>query len=332
MPNKKIALVTGGAGFIGSHLVEILVNKNFEVRVVDDLSGGRMSNLDSVKNNNNLKFEKKNILSFGENEKIFKDVNYVFHLAGRGDIVPSIEKPLEYFKINNLGTIKVLENCRDRKTLKKVVYAASSSCYGVAKTPTCENSQIDNKYPYALSKYFGEQSVLHWGKVYKIPVNSIRIFNAYGPRVKTTGAYGAVFGVFLKQRLEGKKLTIIGDGKQKRDFLYVTDVAKAFVKVALSKYKGEVYNLGAGNPVSVNYLAKLIGGGIDYIPKRPGEPDITWANIKKIKTHTGWKPNTSFEEGVKFMLSNIHEWKTAPLWNKTKISKATVSWFKYLKN
>jgi UDP-glucose 4-epimerase len=332
MQNKKIVVVTGGAGFIGSHLVEHLVNKNYEVRVIDDLSGGRLSNLDSVKNKKNLKFEKKDILSLQANEKIFKEANYVFHLAGRGDIVPSIEKPLEYFEINNLGTIKVLENCRDKKKFKKFVYAASSSCYGLTRGQTCENAKIDNKYPYALSKYFGEQSALHWGKVYKIPVNSIRIFNAYGPRVKTTGVYGAVFGVFFKQKLEGKKLTIVGDGKQKRDFLYVTDIAEAFENVALSKFIGEVYNLGAGNPVSVNYLAKLIGGKTTHIPKRPGEPEITWANIKKIKKHTKWKPNISFQEGVKFMLNSIHEWQEAPLWSKKKISKATVNWFKYLKN
>ena len=277
---KKIALVTGGAGFIGSHLVDELIKKNFEVRILDDLSGGRYSNL---KNNKNLKFEKKNILHLRDNEKIFNDVDYVFHLAGRGDIVPSIEKPLEYFEINNLGTIKVLENCRRVKSIKKFVYAASSSCYGIAKTPTSEKAEINCKYPYALSKYLGELSALHWSKVYKIPVNSIRIFNAYGPRVKTTGVYGAVFGVFFKQHLENKPLTIVGDGNQKRDFLYVTDVAKAFIAVAKVKYVGEIYNLGNGSPVSINYLAKLIGGKHTYIPKRPGEPDITYANINKIK-------------------------------------------------
>ena len=332
MQHKKIAIVTGGAGFIGSHLVEALIDKNFEVRVIDDLSTGRITNLDNIKKKKYIKFENKDILSLKNNEKIFKDVNFVFHLAGRGDIVPSIEKPSEYFQINTLGTVKVLENCRHNNNLKKFVYAASSSCYGLAKTPTSENGKIEPKYPYALSKYFGEQAALHWGSVYKIPVNSIRIFNAYGPRVKTTGAYGAVIGVFLKQKLSGKKLTIVGDGNQKRDFLFVTDVAEAFIKVAMNKFNNEIYNLGAGNPVSINNLANLIGGDKIYIPKRPAEPKTTWANINKIKKHTKWQPKISFYEGISLMLKNIQEWEEAPLWDKKSISKATVNWFKYLKN
>lgn len=329
MKNKKISLVTGGAGFIGSHLVDLLLSKGHEVRVIDDLSGGHFENIKQHINSKNFLFEKKNINNLKSNEKIFKNVNYVFHLAGKGDIVPSIEKPTDYMTTNVMGTVKILENCRNLK-LKKFVYAASSSCYGLAKTPTRENHIIQPMYPYALSKYIGEQTCLHWAKVYKIPVNSIRIFNAYGTRVKTTGVYGAVFGVFLKQKLNNKPLTIVGNGLQKRDFLYVTDVANAFYLVAQSKYINNVYNLGADKPMTVLSLAKLLSNKFNFIPKRPGEPDCTWANISKIKKHTGWKPKVSFTDGVKMLLNNIDYWKNAPLWDKKSIKKATKTWFKYL--
>lgn len=330
MQSKKISLVTGGAGFIGSHLVDLLISKNHEVRVLDDLSGGHEKNISHHYSNVNFKFENKNICNLKNNENIFKDVNYIFHLAGRGDIVPSIEKPLEYFQINSIGTIKILENSR-RSSVKKFVYAASSSCYGLANIPTKEDFPIMPMYPYALSKYLGELSVFHWSKVYKVPVNSIRIFNAYGPRVKTTGVYGAVFGVFLKQKISKKPFTIVGNGEQKRDFLYVSDVAEAFYLAARSKIVNEIFNLGAGNPQKINYLIKLLGGGQKvYLPKRPGEPEFTHANINKIKKLLSWKPKVSFEKGVVKMLENIDYWKDAPLWNEKKIKKATKDWFRFV--
>ena len=313
MIKKKIALVTGGAGFIGSHLVDLLIKKNFQVRVIDNLSGGRLDNLKHHKKNKNLIFKKLDINQMSLKEKIFKDVSYVFHLAGKGDIVPSIENPLNYMMTNVIGTTKVLENCRNRK-IKKFVYAASSSCYGLASTPTNENHKISPEYPYALSKLMGEQVCFHWSKVYKIPTISIRIFNAYGPRVKTTGVYGAVFGVFFKQKLENKPLTLVGNGLQRRDFLNVKDVVNAFYMSGISKKKNEIYNLGSGNPKKILDLIELLGSKkIVKLPKRPGEPDCTWAKKKKIKKQIKWKPNISFKYGVNEMLSNIEKWKDAPL-------------------
>jgi UDP-glucose 4-epimerase len=329
MPFKKISLVTGGAGFIGSHLVDLLLSRGHQVRVLDDLSGGHYENIKHNLKNKNFIFKKKNILSLKKNEKIFKDVQYVFHLAGKGDIVPSIENPVDYMETNVMGTVKVLENCRNLN-LKKFIYAASSSCYGLAKTPTKENHPISPLYPYALSKFIGEQTCFHWSKVYKIPFNSIRIFNAYGTRVKTTGVYGAVFGVFLKQKLKDKPLTIVGNGFQKRDFLYVTDVANAFYLLSQSNYVNNIYNLGAGKPIKILELAKILGDKFKFTPKRPGEPHITWASITKIKRHTGWRPKISFNLGVKLMLNNIQDWKNAPLWDVKSIDKATKTWFKYL--
>lgn len=326
---KKIAIVTGGGGFIGSHMVDFLLKKNFKVRVIDNFSGGHKKNLAHHKNNKLLEINKFNILTI-KDKKIFKDVDYVFHFAGIGDIVPSIEQPKKYMNVNIQGTINILELCKSAN-IKKFVYAASSSCYGLASVPTKENHKISNMYPYALSKYLGEQSALHWSKVYDIPLNSIRIFNAYGTRVRTTGAYGAVFGVFFKQILENQPLTIVGDGKQRRDFIYVTDLVRAFYLAAKTKYNQQIYNVGGGNPQSINKLANLIGGKkIIYLPKRPGEPECTWANISKITKELKWKPKVSFEDGIKLMKDEINNWKKAPLWNKKNINKATKTWFKYM--
>lgn len=329
MKSRKVALVTGGAGFIGSHMVDLLLKQGFTVRVIDNLSGGRERNLADHTSNPNLTFEERDIRDLDPHESFFRSVDFVFHFAGLGDIVPSIENPSEYMSTNVLGTTKVLECCR-HNPVQKLVYAASSSCYGIAKTPTDEFHPIDTKYPYAFSKYLGEQAVFHWGRVYGIPVNSIRIFNAYGTRSRTSGAYGAVFGVFLKQKLEGAPFTVVGDGSQRRDFLYVTDVARAFLAAAESKVTDRIFNLGAGQPQTVNRLVELLGGDVIYIPKRPGEPDCTWANISRITSELDWEPIVNFDAGVGKILEDIEYWREAPLWDKDSIGLATESWFKHM--
>ena len=323
-------LVTGGAGFIGSHMVDLLIGQGFSVRVLDNMIAGKQANLSQHKNNSKLIVDERDIRAVNEKDSIYKDIDYIYHFAGIGDIVPSIDSPEEYMSVNTQGTVKVCEGARTN-SIKKLVYAASSSCYGLATVPTDENAKISLLYPYALSKYLGECAVLHWNKVYNLPVNVIRIFNAYGTRSKTSGAYGAVFGVFLKQKLAGKPYTVVGNGEQKRDFLYVTDVANAFYQASISEKNGEIYNLGAGNPQSVNYLVELLEGEVTYIPKRPGEPHATWADISKIIKELNWKPKVSFEEGVKEILSKISYWKDAPLWDEKSIDKATKSWFNNLK-
>lgn len=328
--SKPIAVVTGGAGFIGSHMVDLLLSRGYQVRVIDNLIGGHAKNIAQHGDNPDFSFEKIDILDLKPDSSIFKNAQFVFHFAGIGDIVPSIETPVQYMENNVMGTVHVLQAARTAG-VKKFVYAASSSCYGLAATPTTEQHVIQPQYPYALSKYQGECAAFHWHQVYKLPVNSVRIFNAYGPRVRTTGAYGAVFGVFFKQKLQGKPYTVVGDGKQTRDFLYVTDVAKAFLAAAETDKAGEIWNIGAGQPQSVNYLVELLGGGaIDYIPKRPGEPDCTWADISKITTELGWCPEVSFAEGVENMLADINHWQDAPLWDKQSIAAATKTWFEYL--
>jgi UDP-glucose 4-epimerase len=331
MTEKAIVIVTGGAGFIGSHMVDNLLDHGYRVRTIDNLVSGRESNIAHLVGNPDFSFERADIRDLHPGNKLFAQARYVFHFAGIGDIVPSIEHPLEYMSANIQGTVHVLECARHVK-VQKLVYAASSSCYGLAATPTREDHPIAPRYPYALSKYLGEEACFHWRKVYGLPVNSIRIFNAYGPRVRTTGAYGAVFGVFFKQKLERKPFTVIGDGTQTRDFLYVTDVAEAFRLAAETNKTGEIWNLGAGNPQSVNRLVEMLGGEKVYIPKRPGEPDCTWADIGKIKSDLKWRPQVSFEEGVARMLKDIEAWRDAPLWDPQSIAEATKTWFQYLGN
>ncbi|MBF0147036.1 MAG: NAD-dependent epimerase/dehydratase family protein [Magnetococcales bacterium] len=330
MQNKPVAVVTGGAGFIGSHMTDRLLNAGFQVRILDNLSGGRESNLAHHARNPDLSLETTDIRLLPEDSSLFKDVRLVFHFAGIGDIVPSIEQPTEYMATNVQGTVRVLEAARHGGPIHRFVYAASSSCYGLAATPTREDFPIQPQYPYALSKYLGELAVLHWGKVYGLPINSMRIFNAYGPRVRTTGAYGAVFGVFFRQKLAGKPYTVVGDGTQSRDFIYVTDVAEAFFLAAQSQHVGEIYNVGADNPQTILHLVELLGGSTVFVPKRPGEPDCTRANIDKIKHHLGWRPVVDFSTGVATMLKDIDLWRDAPLWDVDTIAKATKTWFEFM--
>lgn len=329
MSAKPVAVVTGGAGFIGGHMVDCLVESGYAVRVIDNMVGGREENLAQHRSNPDVVLEQRDIRSYAPDDALFRGAKYVIHFAGIGDIVPSIERPMEYMSANVQGTVHMLE-CARNAGVQKFVYAASSSCYGLAKTPTTEDHKIEPLYPYALSKYQGEQAAFHWHQVYKLPVNSIRIFNAYGTRSRTSGAYGAVFGVFLRQKIAGKPYTVVGDGTQTRDFLFVTDVARAFQAAAETDRVGRVYNLGAGKPQSVNRLIELLGGEKTHIPKRPGEPDCTWADITRITTELGWKPQVSFEEGVAKIVANIDYWRNAPLWDPDSIAKATRTWFEFM--
>ena len=324
-------LVTGGAGFIGSHLVELLLSDGHKVRAVDNLSIGTRRNLAKVLDDSNFALFEADISDKDSISNLFVDIDWVFHLAGLADIVPSIENPDSYFASNVTGTYNIAQIANEAG-VKKVIYAASSSCYGIPDVyPTPETAECHPKYPYALTKYLGEQILMHWHSVYQLQVTSLRLFNVYGPRARTSGTYGAVFGVFLAQKLAGKPFTLVGDGTQTRDFTFVSDVAKAFLAAAKSLKSGLILNVGSENSYSINRVIELLEGPVVHLPKRPGEPDVTFADISSIKAELGWHPEVSLEDGIKILRDLINDWKDAPIWDTESIEAATRSWFKYLK-
>jgi len=322
-------LVTGGGGFIGSHLCEKLISLGHDLIILDNFSIGRIKNLKKIHSKCDI-FDA-DIRDYKKILKFFKNIDNVYHLAALADIVPSIEKPDEYYSTNVTGTFNVLQASVLNK-VKRFIYSASSSCYGIPdKFPTAENSLIQPQYPYALTKRLGEELVLHYSNLYNLNATSLRFFNVYGPRARTTGTYGAVFGVFLAQKLAKKPFTVVGNGNQTRDFTYVSDVIDALIEVLdYQNLKSEILNVGSGKTISINKIVKLLGGKKIYIPKRPGEPDITFADIKKIKKLTNWRPKISIEKGIDILLQNIDNWRDAPLWTPKKINKATKKWFYYL--
>ncbi len=326
-------IVTGGAGFIGSHLVEKLTleKKVKKIIILDNFEDGSYKNIKDIKNNKKVFIKRKDINKIKTNDKIFRKVNTVIHLAAIADVVPSIENPKEYCQTNIMGTMNILEAMRANK-IKRIIYSASSSCYGIpSKYPTDEKTKIDTKYPYAFSKHIGELFIKHWSKIYNINYISLRLFNVYGTRSRTTGAYGAVMGVFLKQKLSNKPLTLVGSGNQSRDFIYVTDVCDAIIKSIYTKKKNLVLNIGNSKPKKIIDLVKILSNKYIKIPNRPGEPKITHANINLAKKKLKWKPKIEFKIGMNKLLNNINYWKEAPLWTPQKIKYSTKLWFKYLK-
>jgi UDP-glucose 4-epimerase len=322
------AIILGGAGFIGSHLADALLKKNYKVKIIDNLSTGRIENIKHIKKK--IKFIKADISKNGKWQKEFRNIDYVFHVAALADIVPSIDNPEKYYHSNVTGTLNVLQACKKFK-VKKLLYSASSSCYGIPKKyPTKETEKINPIFPYAVTKYLGEQLIIYWSKIYNINFISLRLFNVYGPRSRTSGTYGAMFGVFLAQKLSKKPFTMVGDGKQSRDFTYVSDVVDAFMMSAKSKLTNKIFNVGSGKTVQVKKIIEYLDGDYVKIPKRPGEPDITYADISNIKKNLKWAPKIDIQYGVNIILKNINYWKKAPVWDPESINKATKNWFKYL--
>ena len=324
-------LVTGGAGFIGSHLVERLLADGHAVTVLDTFATGRRDNLSHLGSPSNLQLHEVDVADTDRVRPHAEGIDWIFHLGALADIVPSIQRPGDYYRANVAGTMNMIEAAR-QAGVKRFVYVASSSCYGIPdQCPTPEEAPFRPQYPYALTKLLGEQLVLHWAKVYKLPAVSLRFFNVYGPRARTSGSYGAVFGTFLAQKLAGQPMTVVGDGSQRRDFTFVTDVVEALVRAAKSEVMGEALNVGSGQAYSINHLVRLLGGPVVHIPKRPGEPDCTWADITKIRQRLGWEPRVSFEDGVQQMLHCIADWREAPVWTPTSIADATKEWFTCLR-
>ena len=282
-------LVTGGLGFVGSHLVDTLADDGYDVTVMDNLCSESSSKkymradvtywIDDVRNLNTYKYS---------DEKF----DLVYHLAALARIQPSFADPLTYLSIDIMGTSHVLEFAR--RSNARVVYAGSSSAYG---------GPMLN--PYAFAKYTGEQTCELYNKVYGMSTVIARFFNVYGDRQPTTGAYATVVGVFEKQREAGFPLTVTGNGEQRRDFTHVSDIVSGFKKLGKGTWNAEVFQLGTGKNYSINDLANMFGGDIKYIDKRPGEAWITLANTSDMKNATGWEPTVDLEDYVKEKLSHF---------------------------
>jgi len=289
-------LVTGGCGFIGSHVVDVLINKGHEVLVLDNLSTGRIENL-----NCKSIFVEEDITDYAKIKSYFKSVDCVFHMAALPRIQPSFTDPLGHEDANVIGTINCLLACNENN-VKKFVFAGSSACYGNTKEiPTTEKAPIDCLSPYALQKYTAEQYCLILGERYGISVNSVRYFNPYGPRSfnpdNKLSAYSSVVGIFKNQSKSGV-LTITGNGEQSRDFIHVYDLAEATVLAAETDVTGEIFNIGYGKSYTINELANLFACKIEYIPERKGEAQITLADIEKSKRILGWSPKLPLHKGI----------------------------------
>ncbi len=292
-------IVTGGAGFIGSNITDTLIAEGHEVVVLDNLSGGRKENI-----NPKATFMQADIRNLEEIKPVFVGVDGVFHTAALPRVQYSIEHPVETAEVNITGTQNVLIACKEAG-VKRIVYSASSSAYGDQKTmPLIEGMLPAPKSPYGLQKYVGEHLVRLWAEIFGVESVSLRYFNVYGPRQSDEGAYALVLAKFLKQKREGEKMTITGDGLQTRDFTHVRDVVRANILAMRSENvgKGEVINIGAGNNKSVLEIAKLIGGEYEFIPAR-FEPKNTLADNKKAKELIGWEPKEVFEEALKELMN-----------------------------
>ena len=320
------SVVTGAAGFLGSHLVDQLMKEGHEVVAIDNELNGSWSNLSQWHENPRFHKVHKDILEIQSDDNDFKNCNYVFHLAGLECPVTSINNPEIFFSTNIHGTVKVLQASK-QSDLKKFVYAGSSSVYGDASTPTLETDSISPMTPSCLTKSQAEEICLHWGEVFEIPVNGLRIFNAYGPRDKTKIYPGSAFSIWMKQKNQDQPLTVVGDGSHARDFVYCTDVANAFYIAALEGKDGEIYNIGSGKAVTLNEITDRIKGKKLFIKNKEDEPVKTWADISKFQFDCNWQPRTPMESGVEFSLDVLEDWKGDNNWDENNLSEFFQAWF-----
>jgi UDP-glucose 4-epimerase len=284
------ALVTGGAGFIGSHIVDKLIEMNYDVIVIDNESSNSNTQFYWNDKASNYKYD---ICDYEKTRSLYENVDYVFHVAAKARIQATMLDPIETIRTNSLGTINVLQ-CSKEANVKKVIYSSTSSAYGLNKVPNIETQANDCLNVYSISKTSGENLCLNYTKGFNLKTICLRYFNVYGDRQSIKGKYASVIGIFSEQSKNNKPLTVVGDGKQKRDFTHVSDVVNANVLAATknidAKYFGQIFNIGTGKNYSVNEIAKMFSENITYIPERFGEAKETLADISKAKNILGWEP------------------------------------------
>jgi len=286
-------IVTGGSGFIGSHLVDRLVQEGADVYVIDNESA---TTHDGFYYHEDAYYFKYDIRNYNDIRPIFDDADYVFHLAAESRIQPCIENPLMAVETNTLGTATVLQ-CAREAGVKKVIYSSTSSAYGLKnKPPQVETMYEDCLNPYSVSKVAGEKLCKMYNDLFGLQTITFRYFNVYGPREPLRGPYAPVVGLFLRQKKANEPLTVVGDGLQTRDFTHVSDVVEANISAMKSDCHGEIMNVGTGRNISILELAKLISDNITHIDARPGEARNTQANNTKIRALLGWSPKVKLED------------------------------------
>jgi UDP-glucose 4-epimerase len=295
------SLVTGGAGFIGSHIVDKLLDMGHDVVVIDN----EYSDNDHFNWREDAQNYKVNICDYEATRSLYDGVDYVFHCAAEARIGPAIKNPVNAMNINALGTCTVLQ-CSREAGVKKVMYSSTSAAYGLNQSPNNETQLNDCLNPYSVSKVAGEELCKMYTRLYGLPTIIFRYFNVYGERAPRKGQYAPVTGIFMRQKEAGETLTIVGDGHQRRDFIYVGDVANANIMAAISNPDhdayGQVYNVGTGTNYSILSIARMISEDTINIPPRPGEARTSLANISKIKKTFGWKPKVKLEDWIKEQL------------------------------
>ena len=292
------SLVTGGAGFIGSHIVDKLLNMGHEVVVIDNQCS---NSREEYYWNDKSKNYKLDICNYQGTRSLYDNVDYVFHAAAEASIVSAIENPLETMRTNSMGTCTVLQ-CAYEARVRKVIYSSTSAAYGMNNSPNIETQLNDCLNPYSVSKVAGEELCKMYTTLYSLPTIIFRYFNVYGERAPSKGQYAPVTSIFMKQKEYGESLTIVGDGNQRRDFVYVGDIVSANIMAALGNLSfeeyGQVYNVGTGTNYSVNQIARMISDDTINIPPRPGEVRVSLANVNKIKKTLGWQPKMKLEDWI----------------------------------
>ena len=287
-------IVTGGCGFIGSHITEAALKKGWAVTVIDDESAPENNEFYKF---DNAVYHKLDIVN-DNIDPLFEDIDYVFHLAAKSRIQPTINSPGGAFDTNVMGTQRVL-GCALKHSVKKVIYSSSSSCYGHRNQPPHREDMIpDCQTPYSLSKKQGEEICHLYSKLYGLSTITLRYFNVYGPREPTKGQYAPVVGLFKRMKENGEQLTIVGDGEQRRDFTYVKDVVRANLMAAQSPIHHDLFNIGTGRSYSINEVAKMIDDNIIHTPSRIGEARETLASISKATQLLGWSPEHKLEDTI----------------------------------